>query len=88
MVFDSNRDHPSGYSGAIYLSAFGQIMLEKLVDIHFMNNTGRYIAVDQKFPITIILYTTKGRLAIWPVYTLDAIKLNIIFDVAMCTVYL
>ena len=75
MVFDSNRYHPSGYSGVIYLSAFGQIMLEKLVDIHFTNNTGRYIAVDQKFPITII-YTTKSRLAIWPVYTLDAIKLN------------
>ena len=42
MVFDRNRYHPSGYSGVIYLSAFGQIMLEKSVDILFRNNTGRY----------------------------------------------
>ena len=56
VVFDSNRHHPSGYSGVIYLSAFGQIMLEKLVDIHFTNNTGRYITVEKKeFPITIII---------------------------------
>ena len=41
MVFDSNTYHPSGYSGVIYLSAFGQIMLEESVDILFKNNTGR-----------------------------------------------
>ena len=42
LVFDSNRYYPSGYSGVIYLSAFGQIMLETSVNILFKDNTGRY----------------------------------------------
>ena len=41
-VFDSNTYHPNGYSGVIYLSAFGQIMLEESVEILFRNNIGRY----------------------------------------------
>ena len=45
MVFECNRDHLSGNSGVIYLSAFGQILLEASVDILFRNNTGRYIPI-------------------------------------------
>ena len=43
VVFDSNMDHLSGNSGVIYLSTFGQILLEMSVDVLFRNNTGRYI---------------------------------------------
>lgn len=41
--FDSNRHHPEGLSGALYLSSFGQMLLMDNAKIYFTNNTGRLV---------------------------------------------
>lgn len=38
--FENNRHHPEGFSGALYLSSFGQIVLHENTNITFYNNTG------------------------------------------------
>lgn len=40
ILFDSNRNHPEGFSGVLHLAAFGQIMLQSGVNMTFTNNTG------------------------------------------------
>ena len=40
ILFDSNRNHPEGFSGVLHLAAFGQIMLQSEVNMTFTNNTG------------------------------------------------
>ena len=42
MMFTDNRNHPDGFSGVVNLAAFGQIMLQRGVNISFINNTGMY----------------------------------------------
>lgn len=38
--FENNRHHPEGFSGALYLSSFGQIVLHENTNITFYKNTG------------------------------------------------
>ena len=40
VLFDSNSNHPEGFSGVLHLAAFGQIMLRSGVNMTFTNNTG------------------------------------------------
>ena len=40
ILFDSNRNHPEGFSGVLHLAAFGQIMLQNEVNMTFTNNIG------------------------------------------------
>ena len=42
LSFWNNQHHSEGFSGAIYLSSFGQIILHENVTISFINNTGKY----------------------------------------------
>lgn len=40
-MFRENRHHAEGLSGALYLSSFGQIVLNPNTNITFLNNNGR-----------------------------------------------
>lgn len=40
VTFDRNRNHPEGFSGVLHLAAFGQILLQRGVNMIFTNNTG------------------------------------------------
>lgn len=41
VVFRENQRHTEGFSGALYLSSFGQIVLNRGTNITFLNNTGK-----------------------------------------------
>ena len=41
--FENNRHHSEGLSGALYLSSFGQMLLENNVILNFTGNLGRFV---------------------------------------------
>lgn len=43
ILFKENTHHPEGFSGALYLSSFGQIILYPSTNITFLNNNGRSV---------------------------------------------
>ena len=40
ILFSENSHDPEGFSGALHLSSFGQISLQKGTNITFTNNSG------------------------------------------------
>lgn len=40
ILFSENSHDPEGFSGALHLSSFGQITLQKGTNITFTNNSG------------------------------------------------
>ena len=40
LLFSNNRNHPEGFSGVIHLAAFGQILLQRGVNMTFTDNSG------------------------------------------------
>lgn len=40
VLFSNNRNHPEGFSGVLHLAAFGQILLQRGVNMTFTNNSG------------------------------------------------
>ena len=44
ILFRDNRNYPDGISGALHLSAFGQIVLRSGTNLTFLNNTGRLVS--------------------------------------------
>jgi hypothetical protein len=45
-VFQKNHHHPEGFSGALYLSSFGQIILKENTTISFLNNSGKSVLIS------------------------------------------
>lgn len=45
VLFKDNHHHPEGFSGALYLSSFGQIILKNNTNIEFLNNNGRSVLI-------------------------------------------
>lgn len=43
ILFEENRHDPEGFSGALYLSSFAQIVLTAQTNITFINNNGRSV---------------------------------------------
>ena len=54
VQFENNRHHSEGLSGALYLSSFGQMLLEENATLNFTGNLGRFV-------ICIVLYILLGR---------------------------
>lgn len=52
VYFVDNRHHSEGLSGALYLSSFGQMLLEENVVLNFIGNTGRF---------AIFVYVSRGN---------------------------
>ena len=40
ILFANNSNHPEGFSGVLHLAAFGQVLLQRGVNVTFTNNTG------------------------------------------------
>ena len=43
VLFLNNSHHSEGLSGALYLSSFGQMLLEENAMLNFTGNTGRFV---------------------------------------------
>ena len=43
VLFENNRHHSEGLSGALYLSSFGQMLLEINATLNFTGNLGRFV---------------------------------------------
>lgn len=43
LSFVGNRAHSEGFSGSLYFSQYGQVLLRRGANISFINNTGKYV---------------------------------------------
>ena len=43
VLFENNRHHSEGLSGALYLSSFGQMLLAENARLNFIGNIGRFV---------------------------------------------
>ena len=58
-MFRKNNDHSGGLSGALYLSSFGQMMLDAGVNITFLENSGR--SVYQQLVVRVAISNNNGQ---------------------------